>query len=159
MLRIVIEGMKKAAAKEILGWRYEAPYDFYNLDFSVDSLNEFLNGTYYVLSDEENGVIGFYCSGRSAQVPSGDMYGMYQGPYLDVGLGMHPKLVGQGYGFEFCTTILAHRQTVQGRSPIRLTVATFNIRAIRLYERLGFVKKHEFRGTCCDFMTMVKESN
>ncbi|WP_309299184.1 N-acetyltransferase [Ureibacillus sinduriensis] len=39
---------------------------------------------------------------------------------------------------------------------IRLTVAKFNQRAIRLYEKLGFKKDKEFWTDRAEFMTMVK---
>ncbi len=73
-----------------------------------------------------------------------------------MGLGMNPKLVGKGSGLNFCSFILFYIEQNYKDIPIRLTVATFNHRAIHLYEKLGFVKKDAFSSDFAEFMTMVK---
>ncbi|WP_254177908.1 MULTISPECIES: N-acetyltransferase [unclassified Planococcus (in: firmicutes)] len=40
---------------------------------------------------------------------------------------------------------------------LRLTVAQFNARAIRLYERAGFVKSGEFKNDYAAFQVMLKD--
>lgn len=69
---------------------------------------------------------------------------------------MNPKMVGKGNGFELCSFILRYIEKNYIGSPIRLTVAKFNQRAIHLYEKLGFVKKDEFTTDFAEFMTMIK---
>jgi ribosomal-protein-alanine N-acetyltransferase len=75
-----------------------------------------------------------------------------------MGLGMDPKLVSKGNGFEFCSFILRYIEENYKGTPIRLTVAKFNQRAIRLYEKLGFVMENEISTDFAEFIIMVKKS-
>lgn len=148
--------MNEQYAKEVLGWKYNHPYDFYNNELTNESLQELLNGSYYAVVNPENKLIGFYCFGESAQVPAGHQFGAYVDEFIDFGLGMHPEETGKGNGYEFCLFILGFFQEKFKNIPIRLTVATFNKRAIHLYEKIGFVKSKEFNSNNCPFSTMVK---
>ena len=58
---------------------------------------------------------------------------------LDVGVGMRPDLVGQGRGPEFATTVLDFARD-RGATRLRAVVQEWNIRSLRLVERLGFVR-------------------
>lgn len=55
-------------ANEVLRWKYEQPYDFYDNEPSQQALVEMLNETYYVVLDNKNELIGFICTGGSAQI-------------------------------------------------------------------------------------------
>ncbi|QFF99176.1 N-acetyltransferase [Psychrobacillus glaciei] len=155
-MEISIEHMSEQIAKKILGWKYEQPYDFYNNELTDESIKELLDGFYYALVIDKQTLLGFFCIGESAQVPVGNQFGVYSDDCVDIGLGMNPKLVGQGNGFEFCSFILSHIENNHSGIPIRLTVAKFNERAIHLYEKLGFVRKNEFTTDFSGFIVMVK---
>ena len=156
-MKLFIEPLDKEMAINILNWKYEKPYDFYNNDMNDEDLQEMLDGTYKAVVDVENALIGFFCVGRSAQVPAGKSIGAYTDEFVDMGLGMHPNLVGQGNGYEFCRSIIGFIEEHYENTPIRLTVATFNKRAIRLYEKLGFVAKHQFNTDRAQFETMIRK--
>jgi [ribosomal protein S18]-alanine N-acetyltransferase len=149
--------MNEIYAIEALSWEYHVPYDFYNTEVSSESLQEMLDGSYFAVVNDENKLIGFFCIGKSAQVPAGKQVDAYTKDYIDFGLGMKPDLTGKGNGYKFCSFILDSIQNKYNNKPIRLTVAKFNNRAIHLYEKLGFVKEKEFSTSRSDFMTMVKE--
>lgn len=155
-LEICIENMSEQIAKKILGWKYEQPYDFYNNELTDESIKEMLDGLYYALVNDNQALLGFFCIGEWAQVPVGNQYGVYSDDFVDIGLGMNPKLVGKGNGFEFCSFIISHIENNHSCTPIRLTVAKFNERAIHLYGKLGFVRKNEFTTDFADFIVMVK---
>ena len=89
------------------------------------------------------------------QVPPGRPLGLYPDDYLDIGLGRQPELTGQGTGFAFCSFVL---ETVNAKSalPLRLTVASFNERAIHLYEQLGFRRQATFSTTHATFLIMTQ---
>jgi RimJ/RimL family protein N-acetyltransferase len=138
--------MGDADAREVLSWRYEAPYDMYNADPTrskegvaalVDPGNQ-----YFVARDVEGRTVGYCCFGPDARVPGGD----YRDPgAIDVGLGMRPDLTGRGDGLAFVQAVLAFgRQRFDARR-WRLSVAAFNRRAMRVYERAGFVEVGRFR--------------
>ncbi|WP_102028433.1 GNAT family N-acetyltransferase [Salirhabdus sp. Marseille-P4669] len=142
-------------AKEILNWKYPKPYDFYNNALSVDAMDELLNGDYQAIFNRNDLLVGFFCVGKSAQVPAGSKIGVYKGNYIDMGLGMHPYLTGKGNGNTFCTYILNNIQEHYKTKSVRLTVATFNTRAIHLYKNLGFIKHQEFSNGSTNFITMI----
>lgn len=145
--------------QDILTWEYDKPYDFYNNELTDEDMKERLDGSYYALVNDNKELFGFFCIGENAQVPFGKKIGVYSDDSIDMGLGMNPKLVGKGNGFEFCSFILLYIEKNYKGTPIRLTVANFNQRAIHLYEKLGFVKKDEFSTDFVGFMTMVKKDN
>ncbi|PKG25649.1 GNAT family N-acetyltransferase [Niallia nealsonii] len=158
MLLYSIPVNEKTAAY-ILSWRYPSPYDLYNDTGEEESLKEFLENPYFAVINEMDEIIGFYCIGYSAQVPNGYLFGVYEEGYLDIGLGMKPELIGKGYGASFLAFILYLIEKKYGRVPLRLTVATFNERAIHLYEKFGFAKRMMFDDMITTFQTMVKEDD
>lgn len=153
---LFVKEMDEIFAEEILSWKYEAPYDFYNNENSVDAVQELLNHSYSAVLDDQDKVFGFFCIGASAQVPIGTDFEVYSEGYIDVGIGMNPVFTGKGRGLSFLTFILLQINKVYGATPIRLTVAKFNSRAIHLYEKFGFVREKEFSHGDIVFMTMVK---
>ncbi len=147
--------MTKFWAEEILSWKYEHPYDFYNDSNMKESMQELLEEPYFAVLEDSGELIGFYCTGTSAQVPLGYLYGVYQEDCLDIGLGMKPELTGKGEGASFIRYILEQVKILYKFSCIRLTVAAFNERAIKLYERLGFRKTFMFTGEEMTFYVMA----
>ncbi|MGG0655283.1 GNAT family N-acetyltransferase [Rummeliibacillus pycnus] len=155
---VQIKEMNETLAKEILNWQYDPPYDFYNNDCTDENIIELLNDQFKAIVDEHNQIVGFFCVGESAKVPAGYKFGVYDADLIDIGLGMNPNLVGKGFGFEFCTSIIYFIKNQFGESPIRLTVATFNKRAIHLYEKLGFFYENRFNSGFTEFITMINKS-
>jgi RimJ/RimL family protein N-acetyltransferase len=87
--------------------------------------------------------VGFFCFGQSAQVPEGHATGTYADPRaLDVGLGLRPDLTGCGLGLSFVLAGLDIALATFHPSQFRMSVDTFNRRAIAVYERAGFVMRH-----------------
>ncbi|MEH7123931.1 GNAT family N-acetyltransferase [Bacillus sp. JJ1532] len=157
-MQLFIKRISRNEAVEILNWKYPAPYNFYNNEENEESIRELLGSSYSVVIDENGRLIGFFCTGDSAQVPAGTKYGAYSETCTDIGLGMKPELTGQGMGYAFFSFILRHIHGAYKEVPLRLTVAKFNDRAIRLYEKLGFKRKIEFSNGSTAFMTMIKDS-
>ncbi len=149
----------EADARELLGWQYPAPYDIYNADpLTVDRDSANLldpANRYYVATDEQGMLAGFCCYGVDARVAGGD----YGDPdLLDVGLGLRPELTGHGRGAVFFNAVLAFGREHLGAQRYRLTVAAFNRRAIRIYERAGFRAVAQFRrADGLEFVLMVEE--
>lgn len=156
-MQLLVRNMTEEYAKQILNWKYEAPYDFYNNEETSESLNELLDNPYYAVLNPDNELVGFFCIGNAAQVPFGSTVGAYDEDMSDIGIGMNPAITGQGFGTPFFSFILSYIQETYGLDAIRLTVAIFNERAIHLYTKLGFVKKVEFNRDSTEFITMVKK--
>jgi ribosomal-protein-alanine N-acetyltransferase len=134
-MNLIIKNMDENLARKTLCWRYEKPYDFYNNELNKEGIKERLDGSYMATTDDNDEVFGFLCTGKNAQIPVGIKYGVYNDKFVDMGLGMNPDYVGKGYGYDFCTFVINYIKERNTGVPIRLSVATFNKRAIHLYER------------------------
>ncbi|SHJ82454.1 Ribosomal protein S18 acetylase RimI [Clostridium cavendishii DSM 21758] len=144
-MKMNIEPMNYDGAKQISKWIYKEPYSIYSMDGSENCISELLNGTYFLVSDEENNIIGYYCFGESAQVPVENKFGVYNcKDIIDIGLGIKPNLCGQGIGLEFLSNGLNFANNKLSVKRIRLTVAAFNQRAIKVYKSAGFEKINSF---------------
>jgi GNAT superfamily N-acetyltransferase len=110
--------------------------------------------------DDRDDLIGFLCFGAAAQVPGGHDANLYQEDLLDIGLGLRPDLTGCGLGQSFVKAALECASAMFLPRGFRLTVAAFNERAIRVYERIGFSKGERClsitHGTTTEFILMSK---
>ncbi|MCA0987401.1 GNAT family N-acetyltransferase [Guptibacillus algicola] len=156
-MNFTIKEMDLDSARSTLSWRYEPPYDFYNNEMDEESIKERLDGSYQAITLDDE-LFGYLCIGEQAQIPIGHKYGVYHERCVDMGLGMNPDYVGKGYGYGFCERIMNHIKENNPGVPIRLSVATFNKKAIHLYEKLGFVKKDKFDTGHAEFITMIKRN-
>jgi ribosomal-protein-alanine N-acetyltransferase len=150
--------MDEASARQILTWRYEPPYDIYNAkpdeaETFVQALLDPANA-YHAIIDERGELAGYCCFGPDARVPGGD----YSADALDVGLGMRPDLTGQGRGRDFFASIVDFARRKSGPQALRVTVAAFNQRAIRVYEKAGFEREQAFQrsGDGMEFVILTR---
>ena len=138
-MRFTLKRITPDEAHTISRWRYGGPYSVYDGDpASVDS---FLEPRFHYNSvyDEHGELAGYFCFGEDARVPAGRRLGVYERESaLDVGLGMRPDLTGRGLGEEFVRAGLRYAKETYSPPAFRLTVAAFNRRAVRVYERVGF---------------------
>lgn len=139
-----IESLTEDEASDILSWRYPAPLDYYDPPSAagVELIRELLdpvNG-FFGIRDSKRGFVGFCSFGEDGQV----LGGKYDCHALDIGLGMKPEFISQGYGTEFFQAIVLFATETLEANSLRLTVADFNTRAIRIYERLGFEVMERF---------------
>jgi [ribosomal protein S18]-alanine N-acetyltransferase len=156
-----IDRMNYARAKQISEWVYLEPYSIYNMDGSDGCINELLDGLYYTVTDDKNNLIGYYCFGEAAQVPTGRKFGVYDDKgKTDIGLGMNPNLCGKGFGYEFLKNGMEFANNELSVKGFRLTVATFNQRAIIVYRRLGFREVASFKrvmeNNSIEFIVMIR---
>lgn len=138
-------------AKEIVTWKYEGIYSFYNNDKTEAkqawASNIHTEENAHVLYNEKNELIG-NCSFE------------YDEDKIIFGVQMRPNLTGKGMGTEIIKTILDFGRSEYKFNEIELYVAKFNKRAIRIYEKLGFEIIDEF--TCIandeekEFISMKK---
>ena len=140
---MIIQPMTEDIAKKIQTWQYKEPYSLYSLNGDPEVLSELMNGSYFSVT-ENNKLIGYFCFGKSAQVPAGYKENAYAAPMLDFGLGLHPMHTGNGKGLRFVQEGLAYACEKYGNKSVRLTVASFNIRAKIVYERAGFTYEQSF---------------
>jgi [ribosomal protein S18]-alanine N-acetyltransferase len=134
----------RADAEEISTWRYPEPYATYNGNPSaIPGLLE-PRYNYHSVFDGAGDLVGYFCFGADATIPEGRKRGLYGDEALDVGLGMRPDLTGRGLGPEFVLAGLRFAREMFSPPAFRLTVAAFNLRAIAVYEKVGFELVREF---------------
>lgn len=131
-------------AVDICTWRYPAPYDCYDMtDADPDWLLDPESGFHALLVDDGSGgdrLIGFRSFGADGRVPGWE----YDETALDTGGGLRPDLVGQGLGRRAIATGLAYGRARFAPAAFRVTVASFNTRALRTVESLGFERVGRF---------------
>jgi RimJ/RimL family protein N-acetyltransferase len=117
---VKIEPARREDLAELATWRYESPYEFY--DGGQEPVE---NPERYFIACDDDGLVGFY-------------YFEPKEDALEYGLGLRPDLAGRGLGLEFFRDGIefGRERYLQGR--VRLFVAAFNERAIKVYERAGF---------------------
>jgi [ribosomal protein S18]-alanine N-acetyltransferase len=141
--RFIFKTMQKKAITDIIHWKYNEPYSFYNVckDNSECMLTmvEFMSGYYYSVHDEEDQLVGYACFSEPATISEANQYDMYSDKdTIDIGFALKPQLTGRGLGIHFVKAVIDFFKNRYSFHSFRLTVASFNKRAIRVYERLGF---------------------
>jgi ribosomal-protein-alanine N-acetyltransferase len=130
---IRIAPLARAYAEDIATWRYQPPYDVYDMAGAApDDLLDPALGFHAVLAGER--LIGFRSFGPDGRVPGWD----YDDSALDTGGGLRPSLTGQGLGRAAIAAGLAYGRDRYAPAAFRVTVASFNARARRTVESLGF---------------------
>ncbi len=134
--------MTAAYAAEIVTWRYPAPYDIYDMADDDATALASTSGGFFALTDQ-HGLIGFRSFGADGQVPGGS----YDDAALDTGGGLRPDLTRKGLGREAIQAGLAFGRKQFAPAAFRVTIATFNIRALRVVQALGFDQIASFHAT------------
>lgn len=140
-------------AEDISTWRYEAPYDVYDMaGVDPDELRDPAVGYHAVLADGH--LIGFRSFGPDGRVPGWE----YDESALDTGGGLRPDLTGQGLGRAVISAGLAFGRARFAPAAFRVTVARFNTRALRTVKSLGFEPVGTFNATrdAREFVVLVR---
>lgn len=126
--------MREEHGRDVCMWNYPPPYDLYHWD----------PWEWMVARGEEFGDPRIReAQFRSVLDESGELCGFAQFfPMVGVtrlGLGLRPDLCGKGSGTAFVRSIVSEAKRSAPGNEIDLEVLTWNQRAIRTYERAGFV--------------------
>ncbi|WP_346915119.1 GNAT family N-acetyltransferase [Clostridium sp.] len=139
----------KSDVDDILTWKYDGIYSFYDNDIQKEKM-EWIES--FVDSDDNFSIY----NDNNKLVGNCSYY--YIEEFFCVGLQMRPELTGKGFGIEFAKAIIDFGREKYKLNYIDLTVAKFNNRAIKVYEKLGFKVIDEFvntiRGNDYDFLAM-----
>jgi [ribosomal protein S18]-alanine N-acetyltransferase len=131
MSRWAIARMTQAEAEEVAAWHYPGEYAFYDADAIPEGVAELvdaqLRGDGFFAAHGAGGVEGFVELKPKA------------GGAVEIGLGLRPDLTGRGLGAAFAAAAIQLARD-GGAERITLAVAEFNLRAISVYERAGFVE-------------------
>lgn len=158
-MTLTFRPMDEPSVFEILAWRYDPPYDLYNpgAGGAEETMRVFMDPqyAYRAVKDGKGGLVAYCCFGADARVPGGD-YGL---PALDVGLGVRPDLTGQGRGAAFVDAVLDYARRTFAPERCRVTIAGFNRRARRVWEKAAFRQAQVFsrEKDGLEFVVMVRE--
>lgn len=152
--KLTFRPLRLRDAHSMAMWRYEGAYAFYNFGQIAPRAVALFQPVLKYFS------AGYYAVERSP----GDLVGIFsfhkQASTVTIGLGMRPDLTGQGGGLDFVRAGLAFGREQYAPDVFRLTVAAFNRRAIRVYERAGFVFSRRFiqhiNGGPVEFLEMTR---
>jgi ribosomal-protein-alanine N-acetyltransferase len=151
-MKFKIAPMSQADAVAVARWHYPDPYSFYDWTADNDDAALLLDaerrkGRFFSVQDEKGKLVGFF----ELQKLGNDVV---------IGLGLHPELTGRGLGGDFLEAGIAFAQRKFRPTRFRLSVATFNKRAIKVYERAGFTTTrsfdHETNGGVYRFLEMTR---
>lgn len=152
-LHFNLRPMSDASALAIANWQYPEPYAFYNSTADEDDLAALLDASrrgdqYYEVLGDDGALVGFF-QFKHEQQP------------LEIGLGLRPDLTGRGLGLAFVRAGMAYAREQFDAKRLVLAVATFNVRAITVYERAGFqpveTYLHHTYGVGYEFLRMHYE--
>jgi [ribosomal protein S18]-alanine N-acetyltransferase len=147
--------MSQSDAEEIASWHYPGEYSFYDSGSDPADLAELLDcaaraDEYFAVEAGSVSLIGFF------------QYKHPHGRDLEIGLGLRPDWTGRGLGERFLEAGLGFARRTFAPVTFRLLVATFNRRAITVYERAGFTTvrayMHHTNGGDWPFLEMRREA-
>ncbi len=150
---MIIKKMEQPEAVEIADrWKYDGEYAFYDMTADPEDYEEIVTpekrGNRYFSVFDGDDLTGFFCVEQD-------------GADVEIGLGLRPGLTGQGRGKAFLEEILRFVRENYSFEKIKLDVVSFNQRAIKVYERAGFLKtgtaKVSTNGGVYDFVLMELE--
>jgi ribosomal-protein-alanine N-acetyltransferase len=115
-------------------WRYPGEYAMYNLDLASLLVATLLRGvfgalagvSYYAVATDDDPLVGVFSL-------------THRGDDVEIGVGLRPDLNGRGLGLPYLLDGLALARKRYHPHTFSLHVATFNRRAIAVYERAGFL--------------------
>lgn len=116
-------------------WKYEGIYSFYDLSADPEDYQEFVNpdlrGERYFEVYGDGRLAGFFV------VEPGE------NREIELGFGLKPELCGKGLGKDFLSAIESYVMNHYDCKTMVLWVAAFNKRAIRLYQKCGYIQTAE----------------
>jgi [ribosomal protein S18]-alanine N-acetyltransferase len=147
--------MSQADAEAIALWRYPEPYSFYDWTADADDLAELLDpasrgDAYFAVDADAGDLVGYFS------------FKPRDGGTLEIGLGLCPEQTGRGLGRSFVEAGLDYARERFAARSFTLAVATFNERAIKVYERAGFTRgrvyMHSTNGGDWEFLEMERRT-
>ena len=146
----------QANAEAIADWRYPEPYSFYDWTADPDDLRELLDAAlrgeaYWAVQNDAGELVGHFS------------FKPKEHRVLEIGLGLRPDLTGRGLSVSFLAAGLEFARARFSPERFTLAVATFNERAIKVYERAGFARgrvyMHSTSGGEWEFIEMSRPAD
>lgn len=142
-MELTFRPITRDQAQEYTEWEYRAPYDLYNIPVSercleIEEMLKEANRTFAVVSNGD--FVGIRSFGKDGRVSGG----VYDDRFQDTGGALRPDLTGKGLGETLLSAGLHFGSERFGFGHFRVTVASFNQRALTVCERVGFKEQQRF---------------
>jgi RimJ/RimL family protein N-acetyltransferase len=159
-MKFAVHRISQQDAIHIASWQYESPYSLYNLSQVDIPVLLDTNNQYFAVKDDDGLTIGYCCFGKEARVSGGE-YSDLEQLVIDVGIGMHPEMIGKGLGMAFVDTVLRFASEEFNPGRFRASIAAFNKRSQKTFQKLGFIETHNFErdGDGMGFVQFEREAN
>lgn len=141
-----VRPLENTDAEAIATWSYPSRESTYDVGAVVTAEQ----GIWAV--EDEAKLVGYCCFGVRARVPGVEE----EEGTLDVGYGMRPDLVGEGFGRAFVGAILAFAVDEFSPQRLRLLILTWNERSRKVAEALGFQEERIAQSAEGGFRVMVR---
>ncbi len=139
MEKIKLEILSEENAKEICSWRYEGDYAVYNFsDWEVVKENKWDLAIEMKRTKE---FLSIYLDNKL--IAYGRIFINENKTFL--GIGIKPSLCGNGYGKKVMTKLVEEAKIRYPDNLIVLEVRSFNKRAVKCYETVGFKIKNKYK--------------
>ncbi|MDY6939523.1 MAG: GNAT family N-acetyltransferase [Cyanobacteriota bacterium] len=151
------QALDESHARSILNWKYPAPDDRYNFDPQnierdlLDLLDR--KNAFFALLNPQNELEAYCSFSVDGRVPGG----CYSDDAIDIGMGIRPDLVGRGLGKDYARAVVGYGAKRYRAKYLRVTIARFNQRALKVWQTLGFETVEIFKkmGTQENFIVMT----
>lgn len=152
--RYLFRPLRLADARAAGRWRYPPDYAMYDLDPAVLVFTALMRAPLRAL--------GFHA--LAVDLPGDPLISVFsliqRGGDVELGVGMRPDLMGHGLGLGMMLAGMDYARALIHPATFSLTVATFNTRAVTVYERAGFQRgaltRIRMRGQPYDSMRMSR---
>ena len=116
-------------------WHYDGQYAFYDMKNDQEDYDEIISpqlrkNNYFQVLDKSDNLVAFFCLDPDKE----------KREQVEIGLGLAPNLTGHGLGSEFMSVIENFVKDNYDYKVIVLSVADFNLRAIKVYQKAGYVQ-------------------
>ena len=139
LIKLELTVMLEEHAKEVCNWKYEDEYSVYNLsDWETVVQNN------WELAIKEEREANFLSVTQKDQLVAYGVITMKNDSVL-IGIGLKPSLCGKGLGKEIMRLLIEEGKARFPDAPMALEVRTFNRRAIKCYESIGFEIMDKYR--------------
>lgn len=144
--------ISRVEAQAVARYRYPGARAYYNLADERGAVSYMLDARHgFHAVRDPRGLHGFCSFGADGRVPGGK----YDEEALDVGAGMDPALVGKGQGRAFVEAVVQHAIRSLRARTLRVTIATWNEQALRVWRGAGFQPVSTFCSAAGDAFTIL----
>ena len=127
-----IKNMNEEILKEIISWEYEGEYSEYNMD-SLENLKA--KGASITKPENSN---NYLCYFKKGELVGYTNTMLKKNGNIFIGIGLAPKYCGKGLGNSILKNSVVNAKNMYPNSKIVLQVRSWNKRAIKCYEKIGF---------------------